>query len=153
MIVIPTFLLQFVLQFLPSPESVTGNATAYWPGDHFCGTERADGRPFLATDTHIAHRRLPLRTPGFVCNKTRCVFTEVLDRGPFGAVRPCSETSQGRAVRWKGRCHRWRALIRLREGWKYRGEFDLTRPVADALGHHAFEIVAFYYWPRRRLTV
>lgn len=157
MIVIPTYLLSVILLLLPLPpsESTTGNATAYWPGDHFCGQERADGRPFLATDTHIAHRKLPLGTPGFLCNRIKCVFTVVKDRGPFGIVRPCRETDQGRLIRWKGRCHRWRSSTHPLKGWRYRGEFDLTRPVSNAIGHHAFEIVTFFYWPIRvrRLTV
>lgn len=147
-IIIPAFLLPFVLLFLPSSESISGRATTYWPGDHFCGTERADGKPFSATDTHIAHRSLPLGTEGFICSESWCTFTVVRDRGPFGAVRPCHETDQGRRMRWKRKCHRWKVLTRPKKGWKYRGKFDLTRPVSDALQHRAFEVVTFHYWPR-----
>jgi len=153
MIVVPTFLLPFLLPLLPPLQATAGNATAYWPGDHFCGMERADGRPFRATDTHVAHRRLPLGTPGLACNQLRCVFTTVQDRGPFGAVRPCAETARGRLVRWKGKCHRWRVQTRPHLGWSWRGEFDLTRPVAEALKHRAFERIIFYYWPSKCLTV
>jgi hypothetical protein len=56
-------------------------------------------------------------------------------------------------VRWKGKCYRWKVLTRPREGWRYRGEFDLTRPVSDALGHRAFERITFYYLSFKCLTV
>lgn len=156
MIVFPKFLLPFVI-LLISPQNyrvkeIYGKATYYWPGDGFCGSERADGRPFSELDTHIAHRTLPLGTKGFVCNNRLCVFTTVRDRGPFGAIKPCHETTNGYKIRWDNKCYRWKAVIKLKNGWKYRGKFDLTKPVSDAIGHKAFDNVTFYYFSSKRLT-
>jgi len=156
MIVFPKLLLPFVILLL-SPQTeqikiVKGKATTYWPGDGFCGQERADGRPFKPTDKHIANRTIPLGTKGIVCNKKLCVFTFVGDRGPFGAVRSCSETTEGRKIKWNRKCHRWKAMTKLRKGWKFRGKFDLTKPVSDAIGHNAFDEVSFYYFGPGCLT-
>jgi hypothetical protein len=156
--VVPLALLLFVLDFLPPSHVRVGAATVYWPGDGQCGNERADGRSFDATDDHIAHRSLPIGTAGWLCSKRTglCRWTQVRDRGPFGQIRPCDEESSGRIVRWvpwskrKG-CWRWRVHTRPRPGWRYRGEFDLTRPVARAVGHRAFEQVSFFYWKLPKL--
>lgn len=153
MVVVPFIL----LQLLGIHEaSRTGLATTYWPGDGHCGGERADGRAFTSEDAHVAHRRLPMGTSGFLCSKRTglCVWTSVRDRGPFGALRSCQEVRQGRQLKWKGQCMRWRAMTRLQEGWAYRGEFDLTRPVSQAIGHQPFDEVVFFYWrpAKRRLT-
>lgn len=123
-------------------EVVEGPATVYWPGDGYCGSERADGHEFRETDDHIAHRTLPLGTKGFICSKRTglCVLTAVRDRGPFGATRPCGY----------GRC--WRAMTHVHPPWTWRGEFDVTRPVARVLRHRGFEPLVFLYWsaPKRR---
>jgi hypothetical protein len=146
MIVFPKFLLPFILSALPQVKTIQGKATTYWPGDGFCGVERADGKPFRKTDSHIAHRNLPLGTRGIICNESLCVFTSVQDRGPFGVVKSCKETENGRKIKWEGKCHRWKAMTKLKKGWRYRGKFDLTKPVSDAIGHRAFDIVTFYYF-------
>lgn len=153
-------LLLLTLLWLPPHQVVAGPATAYWPGDGQCGAERADGKPFTRDDQHIAHRRLPLGTAGWVCSMRthRCAWTVVLDHGPFGAVRPCAEDEGNQAghrrVRYKRGCWHWRVLIRPRAGWHYRGEFDLTRPVAQAIGHRPFDRVVFYYWrPAKRRSL
>jgi len=142
---------------------VHGKATSYYPGDGHCGETRADGRPFTALDAHIAHRRLPLGTEGFLCNARTglCVETHVRDRGPWGAIHPCVEGGpQTRGSRLapprryqRGKvCFWWQAQIKLKPGWKRRGEFDLTRPVAEAIGHRPFDKVVFFYkWTKRPL--
>lgn len=156
MIVFPKFLLPFlILSLYPQNhqlKKIQGKATTYWPGDGFCGEERADGKPFRKTDSHIANRIIPLGTKGFVCNKSLCAFTSVQDRGPFGVVRPCNESDSGRKIKWQGKCYRWKAMIKLKNGWKYRGKFDLTKPVSDVIGHKAFDNVTFYYFSSKRLT-
>jgi hypothetical protein len=152
-VTLPAHLLALLLQFLPL-HSKSGLATIYWPGDRHCGTEKADGSRFRKSDSHIAHRRLPLGTEGLLCSvrSGRCTWTVVQDRGPFGAVKPCGLAADevGRKIKWRGRCHRWQSQPgRLRPGWAFRGEFDLTVPVARAIGHHAFDRVVFYYLPKR----
>lgn len=149
---LPAHLLVLFLQFLPF-HSKSGLATIYWPGDRNCGTEKADGSRFRKSDRHIAHRRLPLGTEGLLCSvpSGRCIWTIVSDRGPFGAVQRCSAkgAAAGRKIKWQGKCHRWQAQPgRLRPGWSYRGEFDLTVPVARAIGHRPFDRVVFYYFRR-----
>jgi len=143
--------LHFLLAIFGS-SSVSGRATVYWPGDGMCGTHRADGRRFRSTDGHIAHRWIPLGTPGLLCSTRtgRCVLTYVGDRGPFGQIRPCSETTKGRKIRWRRRCYRWRGLTRLVRGWEWRGAFDLTRRVARSIGHRPFDQVVFFYARLRR---
>jgi len=145
-------LILLTLLWLPPHQVVAGPATIYWPGDGHCGMERADGRHFKQEDRHIAHRRLPLGTVGWICSTRtrRCAWTVVLDRGPFGAIRPC-EADEGnqaghRHIRRRAGCWHWRVLIRPVSGWRYRGEFDITRPVARAIGHQAFDRLIFYYW-------
>ena len=134
---------------LSPPYSVTGRATVYWPGDGFCGKWRADGGIFRATDDHIAHRTLPLGTFGALCNlRTReCTYTTVRDRGPYGAMRNCQfdEPVPPKTRRLKSRrCRLWQVQIKLKEGWRRRGEFDLTKPVAEAINHRAFDKVVFF---------
>lgn len=153
MTVVPLALLLFVLDFLPPASLRVGAATVYWPGDGSCGGEKADGSRFDAEDDHIAHRSLPLGTAGWLCSQRTglCTWTEVRDRGPFGGTRPCAEESSGRVIRWvpwskrKG-CWRWKVITRPKPGWRYRGEFDLTRPVAEAIAHRAFEKAVFFFW-------
>jgi len=154
-----TILLLSMLVNTHGYESVSGRATIYYPGDGHCGKTRADGRPFKKADTHIAHRRLPLGTKGYACNVRTglCARTYVGDRGPFGATWACSKGDPGevggigtpRRV-GKGRsCAWWQAQIRLKPGWKRRGAFDLTMPVAKAIGHKAFDKLVFFYAPIR----
>jgi hypothetical protein len=78
----------------------------------------------------------------------------VQDRGPFGVIRPCADEKTGRKIKWNNKCMRWKSMIRPQPGWTYRGEFDLTRPVAEAIGHSPFDEVVFFYWrpATRRLT-
>lgn len=157
---VPLALLLFVFNWLPPAHVRVGAATIYWPGDGSCGIEKADGSRFDATDDHIAHRALPLGTAGWLCSQKKglCVWVEVRDRGPWGAVKACTETKEGRVVKWvpwsrKKGCWRWRVHTKRKTGWRYRGEFDLTRPVAQALHHRAFESVSFFYWPRQPVDV
>lgn len=137
----------------PALHRVSGRATVYYPGDGHCGSERADGKRFRPTDAHIAHRSLPLGTRGRLCSLRtgRCIETVVRDRGPFGAKRPCRAgppAGRARLARWGRVCYWWQMQIKLQPGWERRGEFDLTRPVARAIGHRAFDRVVFFY--RRR---
>lgn len=138
-----------------------GRATIYYPGDGHCGTHRADGRVFKKTDSHIAHRWLPIGTTGYLCNVKRglCVKTTVRDRGPFGAMLPCRKdpsTAKGigipKLIKWGRVCYWWQAQTRLQKGWRYRGVFDLTRPVARAIRHKAFEKVVFIYLRSARVA-
>ncbi len=148
---LPAHLLVLFLQFLPF-HSKSGLATIYWPGDRNSDTEKADGSRFKKSDRHIAHRRLPLGTEGILCNvrSGRCTETVVSDRGPFGTVKPCEAgLDEGRKIKWRGKCHRWKAQTRLKRGWVFRGEFDLTVPVAKAIGHRPFDRVVFFYLLKR----
>jgi hypothetical protein len=148
-------LLWFLLSLSSEYRVEVGAATIYYPGDGNCGTHKADGTRFTKKDNHIAHRRLPLGTPGFVCNirTGACVRTVVSDRGPWGAVIPCRRykgPSKGgigtpKRHKWGRVCFWWQAQIKLQPGWKRRGKFDLTRLVARAIGHKAFDRVVFFY--------
>jgi hypothetical protein len=131
-----------------------GRATVYHPGDGNCGGFRADGKPFTKEDDHIAHRFLPLHTSGVLCNlrTRRCVRTTVRDRGPFGAILPCSKDPSAakgigkpRKIRWMNKCWWYHVQTRLQDGWSYRGTFDLTKPVARAIGHQAFDRVVYVF--------
>ena len=161
------------LQQEPGYTRIVGRASQYWPGDGHCGSELANGKTFKVTDAHFAHRTLPLGTSGILCSIRTglCVRTSAQDRGPFGSRLSCLEAKrdpsklQGRTlvgkpprlVRWGKRrdgtyrvCYWWQAQIRLKPGWKRRGEFDLTRPVAKAIGHKAFGRVVFFYKKKPR---
>lgn len=128
---IPEVLLLALLASTPPDGVKVGPATMYWPRDGHCGTERADGKRFTSKDSHIAHRTLPLGTVGFLCGRRGCVLTSVQDRGPFGQLDARK---------------RWRARTRLAKGWRWRGEFDVTRPAGRAIRHRGFEVLRFYYW-------
>ena len=146
-----------------------GRATIYWPNDGYCGKRKANGTAFRQTDSHIAHRRLPINTRGTVCNlrTKRCTRTIVKDRGPFGALLPCYRAKKGskslRPHRWNGKTFKvkkihWRKVCywympqpgKLRTGWRYRGEFDLTKPVGEAIKHRQFDKVVFVYSTSKR---
>lgn len=144
-----------------------GLATMYYPGDRSCGTEKADGSRFTTHDEHIAHRWLPLGTAGYLCNyrNQQCVITEVRDRGPFGAIKPCSKekpksyvingkTFTPRQIKWNKKCYWWQAQIRLQKGFRYRGTFDITKPLAKKIDFRAFDRVVFFYgvggWKRQK---
>lgn len=147
----------------------SGLASMYEPGDRSCGTMRADGKRFTAEDSHIAHRWLPLGTEGVVCNQRtfQCTRTVVLDRGPFGAIKPCTppqpepysvagRTFRVRRINWAKKCWWWQPQpYKLQRGFKYRGQFDLTRPVAERIGLRGFDRVVFYYgvhqWPTKKI--
>jgi hypothetical protein len=128
---------------------VHGRATVYYPRDGHSGFHRADGRPFTRQDHHIAHRTLPLGTTGYLCSvrTSRCVLASVQDRGPFGAKRSCKgrTPAKARLIKYGRTCFYWQAQIRLKPGWARRGEFDLTRPVAKAIGHRPFDPVVFFH--------
>lgn len=137
----------------PAVGVLVGLATIYFPGDHHNSGIRADGRPLGVNDHHIAHRALPLGTPGLLCSSRTgwCTFVTVRDRGPYGVLRPCrngSDGQQAKRIRWKRRCHFWAVQARRRKGWTYRGEFDLTRSVARAVGHCNFDVTYLIYWRR-----
>lgn len=146
-----------------------GRATIYYPGDGHCGKERADGKSFKKVDNHIAHRFLPLHTSGVLCNfrTRRCTRTTVRDRGNFGSLLPCNKAKKNskrlrphrwngktfhvKKIRWRGRCYWYQVQPGLlRKGWEYRGTFDLTIPVARAIGHRAFEQAIFIYTKRTK---
>lgn len=134
----------------PAMHRVQGRATIYYPRDGHCGTHRADGKPFTKTDDHVAHRTLPLGTRGILCSlrTRRCTLTAVRDRGPYGAIRSCRGApplKPAKLARWSKTCFWWQAQVRLQSGWRRRGEFDLTRPVAKAIGHRPFDKVIFFY--------
>lgn len=134
----------------------TGNATIYYPNDGHCGKWKADGTRFRKTDRHIAHRRLPLKTWGIICSLRTglCADTSVRDRGPYGAIISCNRyrlykpkggIGKPKRYSWSRTCFYWQAQIRLHNGWKRRGNFDITRPVARDIKHKAFEPVLFIY--------
>lgn len=140
------------------PEYVAeiGVATIYYPGDGHSGRIKADGSAFKKTDSHIAHRTLPLGTSGYLCSirTGRCVHTRVQDRGPFGATLPCNKDPSNakgigkpRLAKWGRVCYWLQTQVHLQRGWRRRGQFDLTRPVARAIGHKPFERVVFFYVP------
>ena len=131
-----------------------GVATVYYPGDGNCGRIKADGSRFRKTDSHIAHRTLPLGTSGYVCSIRTglCVYTRVQDRGPYGATLPCNKRltktkgiGKPKLAKWGRVCYWLQTQVHLQRGWKYRGSFDLTRPVSKAIGHKPFERVVFFY--------
>jgi len=142
--------------------SKEGCATVYYPGDGNCGKERADGRSFTKRDFHIAHRTLRLGTSGYLCSyRSRlCVKVAVRDRGPYGAVLSCRKKlsnakglGRPRLVKYGRTCYWWQAQIQLQTGWKRRGEFDITLPVARAIRHKAFDRVIFFYRKKTRISV
>lgn len=102
-----------------------GRATTYYPGDGHCGKVRADGRPFLKTDWHIAHRSLPMHTLGVLCNKRTkiCIMTYVGDRGPFGAIAMASQFppqtpgGEPRIIRRERICYWYQDQPELQPGW------------------------------------
>lgn len=124
-----------------------GLATVYYPNDGHCGDFKADGTRFKNQDSHIAHRWIPLGTKGVLCNtRTKlCTKTVVRDRGPFGALRRCQKSSTLRKIKWRKRCYNYEVQTKLKRGFWYRGKFDLTRPVAKAIKHRAFDKVIFLY--------
>lgn len=168
--------LVFLLLFGEAPDLrvTSGKATIYWTanaGKHIASCNGKDPktkqppcrRCFFDEQSHIAHRTIPLGTPGLLCSLRtgRCVRTHVRDRGPFGATLSCQKDpskAKGlglpRKVKNKRkRClYWWHTQIRLQSGWKRRGSFDLTRPVARALGHQQFDTVVFVY-PKRGTKV
>jgi len=143
-----------LLLALSDPRADIGTATIYYPGDGHCGKITATGRPFRPSDNHIAHRTLRLNTRGVVCNihSGRCVRTRIGDRGPYGSMlrysrrAPSAKGGIGRPrqIRWKGKRYWYQTRIRARNGWVHRGTFDLTRSVAKAIGHRAFQRVIFF---------
>ena len=116
-----------------------GVASYYYPKDGHCGKFRADGKRFLVTDEHVAHRKLPLGTPIIVENlKTGAwAVTRVRDRGPFGFCVQRSKKCRvppNPTVRG-GPCpktHLWAIRVRRKknECGYYRGIVDVTRPLA-----------------------
>jgi hypothetical protein len=131
-----------------------GLATIYYPKDGYCGSEKADGTAFTEKDKHIAHRRIPLGTKGMLCNvrTNKCVYTTIQDRGPFGSIKSCSKkhvgvthSSKAKQITWNNGCYLWEAQIKLKKGWQYRGDFDLTKSVAKAIDHQSFDKVIFIY--------
>lgn len=127
----------------------TGVASVYWPGDKHSGATCADGKPFTKERCHIAHRSWPLGRRVRVCSlrTKRCTTTFVGDRGPWGAcdkrgVNPRTFACRGRwfaQVYTKGK---WKVRYRGK-GWvvvpkkqgEWRGVADMSRCVADAIGH------------------
>ncbi len=126
-------------------QTLVGLATIYTPGDGHTGSIRADGRPFRRGDFHIAHRTLPLGTIGRLClaRTNRCVEVAVRDRGPWGEIIDCNRRrpSRARRITWQSKCWWWRASVKPSPGWRWRGEFDLTLPVARALKARAWDEV------------
>jgi len=145
--------------------SVEGRATVYWTdnaGKHRAVCRGVDPRTkkipcercFFDRQRHIAHRTLPLGTRGVVCNSRTnlCTRTRVMDRGPYGAIIPCEKYKEDTRVgfpikrlRVKSRCFCYQVQIKLLPGWKRRGQFDLTRPVAKDIKHRPFDRVIFFY--------
>lgn len=126
----------------------------YLPGDGNSGV-CATGAPLLTSDEHIAHRDLPLGTHGLLCSPTsmRCTLTHVGDRGPYGAhsldshlpthVSPRFTTPRPLPV---GAGHVWyQTQVKLRPGWVRRGEFDLTKRVAERLCLRSFDQLVFLH--------
>jgi hypothetical protein len=131
----------------------------YFPGDGYSGRIKADGSLFTKNDSHIAHRTIPLGTAGIMCNvRTKlCTKTSVRDRGPYGAIMPCTEDKpdplriRGRSFKvfrilWRSKCYWWQAQPRkLRKGFSYRGAFDVSKPVAAKIRMKHFDPVVFIY--------
>lgn len=151
----------------------SGKATVYWTGSHLAscnGQDPITKKPpcrrcfFPNRQSHVAHRSLPLGTAGLLCNLRtgRCARTTVGDRGPWGAVIPCSEVKEApkgtkrfpvRKIKWLRRCHYYQAQITLLPGWKRRGKFDLTKTLARTIRHQAFDTVVFIYRPNRKVAL
>lgn len=136
-----------------------GIATIYWPKDGKSSSKKADGTVFTTEDKHITHRQLTLGTRGIVCNlrTRRCTNTSVRDRGPFGAIRSCKE-GEPDLIYVKGKVFTYKKVyIRrkcfyyqvqpggLQKGFRYRGKFDLSKKVADQIGHRQFDKIIFVY--------
>ena len=140
----------------PTLKSDYGIASSYWPGDGMCGKQRADGKPFTASDNHIAHRWLPLGKKVWVKNlrTERWAKTTVRDRGPFGF---CLYKSNGcpqhpKKLSRGRRCpegYKWVVRTRRRKGecGYYRGIADLTLPVARRIG--ATQMTPIRLWWRK----
>jgi hypothetical protein len=130
-----------------------GLASVYWPGDRQSGMVKANGEEFRKIDRHIAHRDLPLGTKGNLCNPWNniCIETVVQDRGPFGAIISCDKVPITRdsnpilQITWRNRCYYWQIQKNLQRGWRYRGNFDITKPLAKKLKHRSFDPLYFFY--------
>jgi len=161
------FILYALLATQGNVKSDAGKATIYWPGDGHCGSHKADGSKFTKKDKHIAHRYIPIGTKGIICNlrTQRCVSTIVKDRGPFGAIRSCKHGKpkphivdgkifRARRITWRRNCYYWQAQpYFLKDGFKYRGKFDITKPVANAIRHRQFDKVVFIYKKKKNLKI
>ena len=99
------------------------------PGDKYAGgASRWLKREVHHTDSGIAHRSYPLGSWVEIRNLRtgRMVETQVIDRGPYGAMH-------------KGR---WIIKKRPSDPGRWRGCADLTPPVAKKIGHNGFERIS-----------
>lgn len=139
-------------------KTISGRTSVYWPKDNYCGTRKANGKPFKSSDKHIAHRILPLGTAGLLCNKRTgdCIRTTVEDRGSWGAIcefkrgkpstsRTRRHTFRAYSIIWEGRKYWWQTQLRLKSGCKRRTEFDVTKPIARLIEVKNFDYLIFIY--------
>ena len=157
-------LLTLILSSPNFPWIDVGLATIYWPGDGHCGEERADGKPFQATDHHIAHRTLPLGSRVMVCTfpQLRCTQTRVRDRGTYGfckhdSLRPpnCEPLL---APDQRRKCpERYTWVVRTRapknECGFYRGIADVTRGVAADIGLQGMQMIVIILVDPKRTSI
>jgi hypothetical protein len=135
--------LLFLVCWLSGCPGQHGLASVYWPGDGHCGAVRADGERFSKDDFHLASRTLPLLEEVLVCNQrtARCVKAPVLDRGPYGF---CRRKHKGDDPRCRdGFKYEVRIGTRSKKGY-YRGVADLTRNLANSIGHNGLEPISIY---------
>jgi len=148
------FAMQFALtaygvEDLEGFEHDAGRLSVYHPNDGFNAGNLSCGGKLTWKSTHIAYRswrRMGCGRPVLVCaEKTqRCVWSKVLDAGPFGiyrgSVRRC--VPEGR---WKV----WTRTIRAPKGWKHRAVADLTFALWKKLGKpRALSRIHLYFPPK-----
>lgn len=160
-------LVWIILTGLSTPTEVCNSTIFGMPGDELAGKKaRHLGRAVNDTDVGIAHRYLPLGSTVVVELGNRAVVATVIDRGPYGRIRPrsapCPKALGGRRLK-DGRC--WvNGAYEYREcqaagkhpikdkscyypGSYWNGCVDTTPALAASLGHDGWERVKLYRWP------
>lgn len=114
----------FLVAALAQGRIETGRAGTYGPGYDSQDTGRTACRRALiasrglagyqqALARGLAHRTLPCGTNLLVCTKSRCVYSTVVDRGPYIAVTPAGHYLGPRPQGLR-RGEVWRGIVDLR---------------------------------------
>ncbi len=139
----------FTIQFLTGqirlqqgscPSTVFGHADDKWKG----GKALYLKREVNAEDLGVAHRSLPLGTYVILQNKNKVAVTQVIDRGPYGAIVPDEEFSEDRKCRVLKSGKVWCLKLKKEDPGEWRGCLDITPAAGKAIGHKGKQTVK--YW-------